>query len=112
MRYAGCVLIAVLVGLALPAGAWADPPPRQAAACPPGPLPDAADPLPIDLNHADEQALLALPGIGPARAQAILAYRSTHGGFRSVSQLLQIRGIGRALLKQLRPLVTISVASR
>ena len=62
---------------------------------------------PIDLNRAGEAALLALPGIGAARARAILAYRAEHGGFRSVSQLLHIRGIGRALLKQLRPLVTV-----
>jgi competence ComEA-like helix-hairpin-helix protein len=62
----------------------------------------------VDLNTADESALLDLPGIGPARARAILSYRATHGGFYSVSQLLQIRGIGRALLKQLRPLVSLS----
>jgi len=63
---------------------------------------------PVDLNTADESALLELPGIGPARARAILDFRVAHGGFRSISQLLQIRGIGRALLKQLRPLVTLS----
>lgn len=66
----------------------------------------------VDLNTADEQALLALPGIGPARARAILAFRASHGGFRSVSQLLSIKGIGRALLKELRPLVTISATPR
>lgn len=62
----------------------------------------------LDLNRADEQALLALPGIGPARARAIVSFRAQHGSFRSVSQLLQIRGIGRALLRQLRPLLTLS----
>lgn len=61
----------------------------------------------VDLNHADEAALIGLPGIGEARARAILAYRSAHGGFRSLSQLLQVKGIGRALLKRLRPLVTL-----
>ena len=66
----------------------------------------------LDLNTADEHALLALPGIGPARARAILAFRASHGGFRSVSQLLNIKGIGRALLKELRPLVTISTTPR
>lgn len=66
----------------------------------------------VDLNTADETALLDLPGIGPARARAILAYRGAHGGFRSLTQLLQIRGIGRALLKQLRPLVTLTQQQR
>jgi competence ComEA-like helix-hairpin-helix protein len=65
----------------------------------------------VDLNLADEGALLELPGIGPARARAILDYRRSHGSFRSVAQLLQIKGIGRALLRQLRPLVTLSGAA-
>jgi competence protein ComEA len=61
----------------------------------------------VDLNHADEAALLGLPGIGETRARAIVAYRNAHGGFRNLSQLLQVKGIGRALLKRLRPLVTL-----
>lgn len=69
--------------------------------------PVTAPAAPLDLNSADEPSLLALPGIGPARARAILAYRTAHGGFRNISQLLHIKGIGRALLKELRPLVTI-----
>jgi competence protein ComEA len=62
----------------------------------------------VDLNSADEDTLLGLPGIGPSRARAIVAYRTAHGAFRSLSQLLQIKGIGRSLLRQLRPLVTLS----
>jgi competence protein ComEA len=61
----------------------------------------------VDLNRADEAALLGLPGIGETRARAIVAYRTAHGGFRNLSQLLQVKGIGRALLKRLRPLVTL-----
>jgi len=79
---------------------------------PPCPSADApTTPKVLDLNRADERALLELPGIGPARARAIVSFREQHGGFRSVSQLLQIRGIGRALLKQLRPLLTLSEAT-
>ena len=86
--------------------------PAARAACPPledNPFDEAParGHAPVDLNSADEAALLALPGIGPARARAILDFRVAHGRFRSLSQLLQIRGIGRALLKQLRPLVTL-----
>jgi competence protein ComEA len=87
-------------------------PPSAACACPRAESAgEDGDPArgPIDLNDASEEKLQSLPGIGPARARAILAYRAAHGGFRSISQLLQIRGIGRALLKQLRPLVTLSL---
>lgn len=89
----------------------ADPapaPPACECACPGDEAGEERTPgAPIDLNRATEHALVGLPGIGPARARAILAYRAEHGGFRSVSQLLHIRGIGRALLKQLRPLLTL-----
>jgi competence protein ComEA len=48
-----------------------------------------------------------LPGVGPATAAAIVAYRHDHGPFRRVDDLAQVRGIGPAKLAQLRPLVTV-----
>jgi competence protein ComEA len=62
---------------------------------------------PVDLNHASEADLEALPGIGPALAQAIIDYRSQHGPFRSVDGLSDVRGIGPTKLEQLRPLVKV-----
>jgi len=62
---------------------------------------------PLDLNQATLPQLDALPGIGPATAQAILDYRAQHGRFRSVDDLLNVRGIGDAKLEQLRPLVRV-----
>jgi comEA protein len=62
----------------------------------------------IDLNHASVAELTSLPGIGQKRAEAILAFRESHGGFQSVTQLLRIKGIGRAMLRKLRLLVTVS----
>jgi competence protein ComEA len=62
---------------------------------------------PLDLNRADAAALDALPGIGPATAAAIIEHRERIGGFTSVDQLLDVRGIGEAKLDQLRPLVTV-----
>jgi competence protein ComEA len=62
---------------------------------------------PLDLNTADEVALDALPGIGPATARAIVDHRREIGRFTSVDQLLDVRGIGAAKLEQLRPLVTV-----
>lgn len=77
----------------------------------PPPSPGAAAsgaPALVDLNRAGLTELTSLPGIGQKRAEAILAFRAAHGGFQSVSQLLHIKGIGRAMLRKLRQLVTIS----
>jgi competence protein ComEA len=62
---------------------------------------------PVDLNTASQAELEALPGIGPALAQAILAYREEHGGFRSVGELQEVRGIGDGRFAQLSDLVTV-----
>ncbi len=48
----------------------------------------------VDLNTADATALQTLDGIGPALAQRILAYRTAHGGFRTVNDLQNVTGIG------------------
>lgn len=61
----------------------------------------------MDLNTAGEAELDALPGVGPATAAAILAHRDQVGGFRSVEELIDVRGIGEAKLEQLRPLVRV-----
>ncbi len=62
---------------------------------------------PVDLNTATAEQLEALPGVGPATSKAILAYRSSHGRFRSVTELLEVPGIGPAKLEALRPLVKV-----
>jgi len=62
---------------------------------------------PLDLNTATADQLDALPGVGPATSTAILAYRSSHGRFRSVTELLEVPGIGPTKLETLRPLVRI-----
>lgn len=62
---------------------------------------------PIDLNTATAEQLDTLPGIGPATAQAIVTYRTRHGRFRSVTELLEVPGIGPAKLESVRPLVKV-----
>ena len=62
---------------------------------------------PVDLNTATAEQLEALPGVGPATSKAILAYRASHGRFRSVTELLEVPGIGPAKLEALRPLVKV-----
>ncbi len=59
----------------------------------------------VNLNTATVAQLDALPGIGPATAHDILAYRQAHGAFRSIDELAAIRGIGPARLDRLRRLV-------
>jgi competence protein ComEA len=63
--------------------------------------------IPLDLNHANAAQLEELPGVGPATAAAIVAHRETNGPFRSVDDLLDVRGIGEAKLAQFRDLVTV-----
>ncbi len=60
---------------------------------------------PLDLNTATPEQLDALPGIGPATAAKIVAYRQAHGPFRSVSDLDGVPGIGQARIAQLKGLV-------
>lgn len=62
---------------------------------------------PVDLNTATAEQLEALPGVGPATSKAILAYRTSHGRFRSVTELLDVPGIGPAKLEALRPMVRV-----
>lgn len=60
---------------------------------------------PVSLSSADLEALDALPGVGPATAAEIIAWRDAHGGFAAVEDLERVPGIGPAKLEALRPLV-------
>jgi competence protein ComEA len=60
---------------------------------------------PLDLNTATEAQFDELPGVGPATAKAIVAERTRRGRFRSIQDLLDVRGIGPAKLEQLAELV-------
>jgi competence protein ComEA len=57
----------------------------------------------IDLNEADAPTLQReLAGIGEAKARAIVAYRESNGPFSSVDELLEVKGIGKAILDKNR----------
>ena len=66
----------------------------------------SAAPVPVDLNAATAAQLDALPGVGPSTAAAIIEHRTQAGRFTSVSQLLDVPGIGEAKLAALRKRVT------
>ena len=57
----------------------------------------------IDLSSATEGELRELSGVGPALARRIVAWREEHGGFESVDQLAEVRGISPRVLDELRP---------
>jgi competence protein ComEA len=62
---------------------------------------------PVNLNTATTAQLESLPGVGPVTAQRIIDYRTKHGGFRSVSELRQVEGVGDTRFAQLKDLVTV-----
>jgi competence protein ComEA len=70
-------------------------------------LEPGAELAPVDLNRAGQAELLQLPGVGPALAERVEAYRLQHGGFRDVGELRRVGGIGPVLLERLRPLVFV-----
>jgi competence protein ComEA len=123
------VLIAVGVGIRNfsarreGAGVWVEHPAAQAlpgAAGPNKSLPAPAGrnipftqpsqlPKRLNLNTATEQDLAeALPGIGAAKARAIVTRRVQKGGFRNVRELLEVPGIGQKTLEKLEPLLFVS----
>ena len=61
----------------------------------------------VNLNTASEEELMTLPGIGPAKAKAIVEYRSQKP-FKSPEDVLRVRGIGRGIFKDLRDLLAVS----
>jgi competence ComEA-like helix-hairpin-helix protein len=75
--------------------------PADGAASPEGRTGQAADR--IDVNRASAPELERLPGIGPAKAAAIVRWRTEHGPFRSLGELLEVPGIGPATAEKLRP---------
>jgi competence protein ComEA len=85
MRFVPSVLLAAVLSVA--AAAWAGP---------------------VDINTADANTLAKeLNGVGPARAQAIVAYRNEHGPFKSVDDLALVKNMPRKVIESNRELLRI-----
>ena len=66
----------------------------------------------INLNSASATELEALNGVGAAKAAAIVAYRSEHGGFKSVDELANVKGIGDRIIDKNRDQMTVAAPAR
>jgi competence protein ComEA len=62
---------------------------------------------PVYVNHAGVEDLRRLPGVGPKRADAIVALRQRMGRFQRVEDLLRVKGVGRTTLRKWRPLLRL-----
>ena len=82
---------------------FAHDPPTAAGQAPPACTATA----PLDLNSATAEQLDTLPGIGPALAARIVAYRDERGPFMQVEQLNSVKGIGGRTLEKIRPCLTV-----
>jgi competence ComEA-like helix-hairpin-helix protein len=62
---------------------------------------------PVHVNTADANVLMTLPGIGPAMAARIIEDRKQNGLYRTLEDLARVKGIGKATLARLKPLVVV-----
>ena len=62
---------------------------------------------PVNINTANSSDLQQVPGIGPSTAQKILDTRKSYGAFKSVDDLLAIKGIGPKRLEKMRKYLTV-----
>ena len=61
----------------------------------------------VNLNTATEDQLVLLPGVGPSKAERIVAWRTKHGAFKRVADLRHVKGFGYKTLKKLEPYLDV-----
>ena len=57
----------------------------------------------LNLNTATEDQLIMLPGVGPSKAERVVAWRQKHGAFKRVADLRHVKGFGYKTVKKLEP---------
>lgn len=103
-RMKGALWPAIVVGMTL--AAW----PASAVSREAGPAPRTAlsTAARVNINTADAESLSdGLLGVGPAKAAAIVAWRRQNGPFRNMAQLMDVKGIGPALLERNRDRIAL-----
>jgi competence protein ComEA len=61
----------------------------------------------VNVNKANSAQLQTLNGIGPSKAQEILTYRKAHGAFKTVDELVNVKGIGTKTLQGMKTQVSV-----
>jgi competence protein ComEA len=61
----------------------------------------------VNINTATQEELEGLPGIGPTRARAIIAYREEHGPFPDIEAIQEVEGIGEGIFEEIKGLITV-----
>lgn len=70
-------------------------------------IPIKEDIVCISINTADKEGLMTLHGIGPKTADLIIEYRSTHGLFQSIEEIMEIKGIGEKTFEKMKDALCI-----
>lgn len=61
----------------------------------------------ININIASQSEIETLPGIGPVKASAIIAYRDSHNGFKSIEEIKNVKGIGDSTFEKIKDLIIV-----
>ncbi|MFC1656563.1 helix-hairpin-helix domain-containing protein [Patescibacteria group bacterium] len=61
----------------------------------------------ININIASQTELESLPGIGEVKASSIISYRESHGGFKSIEEIKNVKGIGDATFDNIKDLIIV-----
>ena len=61
----------------------------------------------ININTSSKEQLMSLPGIGESKANDIIDYRNTNGGFKSIDEILKVSGIGDNIYSQIKEIITV-----
>ncbi|MFQ5788569.1 MAG: ComEA family DNA-binding protein [Thermodesulfobacteriota bacterium] len=66
-----------------------------------------AEAVKININTASVEQLAELPGVGEATANKIVEYRKQNGGFKTIDDLLNVKGIGEKKYEKMKNLITV-----